>query len=37
MGGAVAEDDEVEVPVPVEVHVVLRRGHRLDLVGAETP
>src|ERR1039458_8558311 len=34
-GGAVAEDDDVEIPVPVEVDVVLRRGHRLDLVGAE--
>ena len=34
-GRAVTEDDDVEVPLPVNVDVVLRVGHRLDLVGAE--
>src|SRR5690242_19127704 len=36
-GGTVAEHDQLEAAVAVELGVVLRRGHRLDLAGTEDP
>ncbi len=34
-GGAVAQHDDVEIAVTIQVDVVPGRGHRLDLAGAE--